>query len=99
MSTSPVTRAVIIVNPHGLHARPAERLARTAMKYKSRVEILYRDERIDARSILLLLTMGATKGTELVIEADGEDAEQAVDDLANLITSGFVEEHKPAKDP
>jgi phosphotransferase system HPr (HPr) family protein len=97
MSTTPVTRAVVIVNPHGLHARPAERLARTAMQYKSRIEVLCRNERIDAKSILLLLTMGATKGTELIIEADGEDAEQAVDALAKLIDSGFVEEHKPAQ--
>lgn len=97
MSNSPVTRAVVIVNPHGLHARPAERIARAAMQYKSRIEILCRNERVDAKSILLLLTMGATKGTELIIEADGEDAEQAVDALATLIAGGFVEEQQPAK--
>jgi phosphotransferase system HPr (HPr) family protein len=95
MSTSSVTRAVVIVNSHGLHARPAERLAREAMQYKSRIEFLCRNERIDARSILHLLTMGATQGTELIIEADGEDAQLAVDALAELIASGFVEEQQP----
>ena len=47
MSTSPVTRTVVIVNPNGLHARPAERLAREAMRYEARIEILCRNERID----------------------------------------------------
>jgi phosphocarrier protein HPr len=92
MSSSPVSRAVVIVNPNGLHARPAERVARTALQYQSRIEVLCRGERVDAKSILHLLTLGATQGTELIIEADGQDAEQAVDALAQLIAGGFVEE-------
>ena len=95
MSTSPVKRSVVIVNPNGLHARPAERLARTALQFQSRIDVLCRNERVDAKSILHLLTLGATQGTELVIEADGHDAPQAVDALARLIASGFSEEHKP----
>jgi len=92
MSTSPVTRTVVIVNPNGLHARPAERLAREAMRYQSRIEILCRNERVDAKSILHLLTLGAVQGTELVIEADGHDAQQAVESLSALVESGFVED-------
>jgi phosphotransferase system HPr (HPr) family protein len=91
MSTPPVTRAVVIINPHGLHARPAERLARLAMQFDSRIEMLCRNERIDVKSILHLLTMGATQGTELVIEAQGHDAREAVEALARLIESGFAE--------
>jgi phosphotransferase system HPr (HPr) family protein len=98
MSTSPVTRAVVIVNPNGLHARPAERLARMAMQYQSRIDVLCRNERLDAKSILHLLTLGATQGTELIIEADGPDAPEAVESLAKLIASGFVEEHQPPKE-
>ena len=98
MSTSPVKRSVVIVNPNGLHARPAERVARTALQYQSRIDVLCRNERIDAKSILHLLTLGATQGTELIIEADGQDAQQAVDALAKLIASGFVEEQKSGKD-
>jgi phosphotransferase system HPr (HPr) family protein len=94
MSTSLVTRTVVIRNPNGLHARPAERFAREAMRYQSRVEVLCRNERIDARSILMLLTMGATQGTELIIEAEGQDAQQAVEALATLVESGFVEEEQ-----
>jgi phosphotransferase system HPr (HPr) family protein len=98
MSTPPVKRAVVIVNPNGLHARPAERLARLAMQFESRIEVLCRNERVDAKSILHLLTLGATQGTELILEADGHDARQAVDSLAEYIAGGFVEEPKPAKE-
>lgn len=96
MSTFPVTRAVVIVNTEGLHARPADMLARTALKFQSRIEVLCRNERVDAKSTLNLLILGATQGTEIVIEAEGDDAEQAVETLAALVTGGFAEEHKPA---
>lgn len=96
MSTSPVTRAVVIVNTEGLHARPADMLARTAIKFQSRIEVLCRSERVDAKSTLNLLVLGATQGTELIIEADGDDAEAAVDALATLIAGGFGEEFRPA---
>ena len=91
MSTPPVQREVVIVNPHGLHARPAEKLARTALGFESRVEILRGNERVDAKSILHLLTMGATQGTELIIEAHGRDAAEAVEALAKLVENGFAE--------
>jgi phosphotransferase system HPr (HPr) family protein len=96
MSTSPVTRAVIIVNTEGLHARPADMLARTALKFQSRIEVVCRSERVDAKSTLNLLILGATQGTEITIEADGDDAEEAVNTLAALVAGGFAEEQKPA---
>ena len=92
MSTTPVTRTVVIVNVEGLHARPADMLARAALKFQSRIQIVCRNERVDAKSTLNLLVLGATPGTELVIEAEGEDAEQAVEELAALVASGFGEE-------
>jgi phosphocarrier protein HPr len=94
MSNFPVTRTVVVVNTNGLHARPAERLTRTALGFGSRIEVICRNERIDAKSMLNWMTLAATEGTELVIEADGDDAAQAVEALANLIESGFVEENR-----
>jgi phosphocarrier protein HPr len=91
MNTPPVTRAVILNHSNGLHARPAELFARTAIKFESRIDVLCRNERIDGKSILHLLTMGATQGTELVIEAEGKDAEQAVEALARLVESDFAD--------
>jgi phosphocarrier protein HPr len=97
MSTIPVTRTVVIVNVEGLHARPALLISKEATKYQSRIQIICRSERVDARSALDMLTLGAMPGTELVIEAEGEDAEQAVEMLAALVASGFGEEIKENK--
>ena len=91
MSNSPVTRVIVIVNEHGMHARPAEMFAKSALRFNSRIELRRGNERVDAKSILNLLTLGATQGTELVIEADGIDAEQAVEALARLVESGFAD--------
>ena len=96
MSTLPVTRAVVIVNTEGLHARPADMLARLALKFRSQIQVQCRNERVDAKSTLNLLILGATQGTEIVIEADGDDAQEAVDALAALVIGGFSEEFKPA---
>jgi len=98
MNTSPVTRAIVIVNTEGLHARPADMLARAALKYRSRIEVRCRNERVDAKSTLNLLVLGATQGTELTIEAIGDDAEEAVDALVALIAGGFAEEQHPANE-
>lgn len=98
MSTSPVTRAVVIVNLEGLHARPADMLARTALKYRSKIEVLCRNERVDAKSTLNLLILGATQGTEITLVAEGDDAEAAIEALAALVSGGFVEEPKPARE-
>jgi phosphocarrier protein HPr len=89
MSTPPVSRLVVIPNEQGLHARPAEMFARTALKFQSRIEVIRGDRRVDGKSIIDLLTMGATQGTELTVEAEGNDAAEAVEALANLVESGF----------
>lgn len=74
-----------------MHARPAEMLVRMAMRFKSRIELVRGNERVDAKSILHLLTLGARQGTELILEAEGEDAEEAVESLAQLVASGFAD--------
>jgi len=96
MSTSSVTRAVVIVNTEGLHARPADLLARTALRFQSKIEVLCRNERVDAKSTLNLLILGATQGTEITLEADGDDAHEAIEALAALVVGGFVEDQNPA---
>jgi phosphocarrier protein HPr len=89
MSNTPVTRTIEIRNAQGLHARPAEMLARRAMQFESRIEIVFESQRVDAKSILHLLTLGARQGTQLMLEADGPDAQRAVDALAELVESRF----------
>jgi phosphotransferase system HPr (HPr) family protein len=96
MSTPPVSRVVKIVNEQGFHARPASDFAKLALGYQSHVMVNHRGRRVDGKSPIDLLTMGATQGTELTIEASGPDAAEAVEALAKLVESGFpiVEKQK-----
>lgn len=89
MSGSEATRLVVVQHSQGLHARPAEIVAKAAMLYRAKVEIVRDGYRVDAKSILNLLTLGATQGAELRIEAHGDDASDAVQALADLIESDF----------
>ncbi len=83
-------RQVRVSNPHGLHARPAELFATTAQRFQAQIEVIKEDRRVDAKSILNILTLGATVGTELTLEARGEDAIQALDALVKLVNSDFA---------
>lgn len=89
MSTPPVTRVVVIENPQGLHARPAELFARLALKFEARVEVIRDHQRVDGKSILEILTLGVQPGTKLTLEAHGHDAQDAVDALAKLVENRF----------
>lgn len=92
MQNSRITRVVVIENEQGLHARPAELMARLARQFQSRIELIRDDRRVEASSIMDLLTLGAVQGTRLIVAAEGDDAEQAVDALARLVRSGFQAE-------
>ena len=79
-------------NPTGLHARPASDFAARAEEYQCDITIARPGEdEVDAKSIVMLLTLGLCQGEKAVLAADGVDAEQAVDELAELIAGGFGE--------
>ena len=84
-----VQKAVVVSNPQGLHARPAELFSRLALEFESDIEVIRDDLRIDAKSILNVLTLGAAQGTVLVLEARGSDAEKAIAALERLVVSDF----------
>ncbi len=86
------TRKVRIVNKLGLHARPAMQIVETANRFRSRVFIEKDGNRVEASSILDLLILVAPPGTELTVIAEGPDEDEAVDEIARLIESGFGEE-------
>jgi phosphocarrier protein HPr len=92
MSSSPVKRVVVVPNKQGMHARPAEMFVRRAQQFQSKIEIVHDDYRVEAKSIMNLLTLGAVKGTKLTIEAEGSDAQEAVEALAEVVEKGFLEE-------
>lgn len=96
MDPQTYSRAVTIVNPHGLHARPADKIVKLASQYQSRIEFIKGHERVDGRSIISLLTLAAEQGTELVVQATGDDAQAAVDALAELIAHHFHDEEQEA---
>ena len=85
-----IEKRVVISNPQGLHARPAELFARLALKFDSKIEVVRETLRVDAKSILHVLTLGAAQGTELTLHAQGSDAEAALDALSRLVASDFA---------
>lgn len=89
---SVATANVIIQNRLGLHARPAMSFVDTANSFASDIRIHKGDQAVDGKSIMQLMMLAATQGTELVITADGPDADVAIDALRNLVQSKFDEE-------
>ena len=88
----PETR-VQIVNPLGLHARAAGQLVRLAGNYQSRITVKRSDQSsaADARSIFGLWSLGAAKGVYIDVVAEGDDAEDALIAVSNIVSGGFGE--------
>lgn len=87
---SAIQRTVVVNNTQGMHARPAELFARLALQFDSTIEVIRDDHRVDAKSILHVLTLGAGQGTELTLQAEGEDAKAALEALVRLVESDFA---------
>lgn len=81
-----------IENKTGIHARPASVFVQTATKFKSKVQLKAKGKTADAKSILMLMSLGLAKGTEVTIVADGPDEDEAIQALSGLIESKFGEE-------
>ncbi|ABN51358.1 Phosphotransferase system, phosphocarrier protein HPr [Acetivibrio thermocellus ATCC 27405] len=87
-----VEKTVVITNPEGLHARPAALFVQTAGKFTSNVWIKVGKTKVNAKSIMGLISLAVAQGTEVVIGAEGEDEEKAVEELIDLVTTGFTED-------
>ncbi len=83
---------VEIRNSLGLHARPAAKFVQVANKFRSKVSVKKEEQLVNGKSIMGLMMLAAAKGSRLVIEAQGEDAEEAVGNLEQLINEGFGED-------
>jgi len=81
----------VVGNQLGLHVRAAAMVVRTMTPFESRVTIRTEGGTADARSVLDLLTLSASKGTAIRVEAEGPDAESAVAALGDLIARNFAE--------
>lgn len=91
MTDKTATRVVTIVNPQGMHLRPADLFVRLANQFQATVEILKDGERFDGKSVLSMLTLAAGQGTQLSLQASGPDAEDALTALDELVRQGFGE--------
>lgn len=87
-----ISRTVTVINRLGLHARAATRLVNCSSGFSSEIIIRKGIRSINGKSIMGVLTLAASPGTDLVIEASGTDEEQALDALARLILNRFGEE-------
>lgn len=85
------SKEVEVQNQVGLHARPATFFIQKANEFKSSIWVEKDERKVNAKSLLGVLSLGITKGTTINIIADGVDEEEAVTTLVNLIASNFTE--------
>lgn len=90
--TAQAQTEVVLKNKYGLHVRPATLIAQTAKDFQCSVVLLKDEQEVDARSIFSMLTLAAEKGSKITIKADGDDAEQAVAKLAEVIGNFDVDD-------
>ena len=87
-----IATSVIVVNKLGLHARAASRLVSCASGFAAEIRLVKGTRSVNGKSIMGVLTLAASRGTELVIEADGADESLALEAVAGLIAERFGEE-------
>ena len=85
-----ISREVTITNSIGLHARPATFFIQKANTYKSSVWVEKDDRRVNAKSLLGVLSLGIAQGMTILLIADGQDEEDALNGLSELINTGFA---------
>lgn len=98
LSDYPLAFETTILNPTGLHARPATELVSLAKKFQSSIRLRFGEEIADAKSLVKLLQLGVVNGAQIKVSAQGVDAEQALAELKSAIESGLGEgdEHEEA---
>ncbi|MFM1652500.1 HPr family phosphocarrier protein [Brevibacillus sp. B_LB10_24] len=85
-------KQVTIQNQTGLHARPAAEFVKTASKFQAEITLIKGEKVINAKSVIGVMSLAASKGTVLTLKAEGPDAAEAIEALSNLIDSKFGEE-------
>ncbi|MBQ7968603.1 MAG: HPr family phosphocarrier protein [Clostridia bacterium] len=86
-----ISREVMISNNIGLHARPATFFIQKANSFKSSIWVEKEERRVNAKSLLGILSLGIVKGMTITVIADGPDENEAVDGLIDLVNTGFGE--------
>jgi phosphocarrier protein len=86
-----IERSAQIVNPLGMHARPAAEFVKTANRFRAHVEVRRDSLTVNGKSIMGMMMLAAEQGSSIIIKADGADAEEATAALCALVAAGFHE--------
>lgn len=78
-------RQVTVNHPEGLHARPASDFVEAAIRFQSRIEVVFDNKSANAKSILSLLKLGIEQGNRVVLRAEGPDADAALEELGTIL--------------
>lgn len=92
-----IEREAKIVNPLGMHARPAAEFVKVANRFQAAVEARKDDLAVNGKSIMGVMMLAAERGSSIIIKTDGADAEQAMAALLALVADGFHEMHLTAE--
>lgn len=87
-----IKETIEITNKLGLHARASAKLSHLANNFQSDIFLIYNEDRVNAKSLLGILTLAASVGNSITIEADGNDQNKAITDIVNLFKAKFDEE-------
>lgn len=86
-----VSEKVMVINPSGIHARPASNLIKTASSFRCSTILVVDEKRIQAKSVLSVMAAGIKRGTEIAVECSGEDEKEALDTIISAIKNGLGE--------
>jgi len=84
-----VKKSFTVLNDKGLHTRPATELVKCATSFRSQISLRYQDLHVNAKSLLGILMLAAAKGAKITVEAEGADADRAVDAICDLARGKF----------
>lgn len=87
-----IQQEIEIINKLGLHARAAAKLVSTAGRYASQIEVQFGDQTADAKSIMGMMMLAASKGSKITLRTDGNDEQEAMDAISTLINNYFDED-------
>jgi len=87
-----LSRDIEIINKLGMHARAAAKFVKLASSFESLIEIERKGRRVNGKSIMGVMMLAASKGSQVTIFADGDDAEESIEQLAQLINNRFDED-------
>jgi phosphocarrier protein len=87
-----IDEKIHIINKLGLHARAAAAFVKLASSFQSKIELVFREQRVNGKSIMGIMMLAASQGSEMMLHADGADEQEAVEALVALVNDRFGED-------